>query len=962
MRVFVALYDVESTTGGGQTIYHQIFRRYPQIQFTYLLDREPVNYPRPANVRGLRPGRRYVRNADQNSLMMDCFCWAKTIAATMRGHSFDVVDIPDFMSDFCLLPAALLHQGSRATIVVALHGQSSRTLELEWPPAGRLNPERVRVEKLLFGSSDARYGISQDYLDDWMSVCPLGTQFVNPLAWLPVPAWQPPIRATHAPDLYFVGRTERRKGPDLFLEAIWRLSRDAYRESTIIGASVPITNDLDSNTYLRHMVRSRQLNTTVTGKKTSSQLLQIFASRSVVILPSRYDTLNLVALEALMAGCPVMIGTAAGVCRFLTDHLPSIPFARFDLNDLEAAVRNLSDLLSHYDETRKEISDALEALPKTVPLPDLESIYSPRDHDHDLRMQAIQLFEDLERREQGTRPTLVRRARKWIARSRRLTGIALALQRRRSPDQAHSTTSRPVWFAWKNAKSLWQGRRRPDGSRAVPRTRSTALRQTTHLFGRRQLWIEMSSQQPDVALASAAYALRAMRISGGNSDGLLARTTSTLNAAGFHREANLAELMYADQDESVRRDRLTAWLRARHAAAMAPADIPMDVSEDRRGTNEPRVSIVVAIDDTNPAQPGFWQQLNEQSLIRRHQAEVVIVRYRSLKTDHVAPASGPANREVIDSPLVSLRLHSAATRSQAWNQGLKFARAQYVTLLTVHEAFRPFALELLAGELDSRRDVDWMQPHTLMTECDSAGHYVGDLAYYDRNRFDAMLVGLDMQAVTRAGALYRRQIHNDCGYFDPDLRLTGDLEFVQRAAPRIRIAPWPQTLSLIARVGKTDDGDPLEHEIELLQAWDVFRTSAGIDTAFAARLERLPGAVRLAWAYRPTISKQLPDSTSSDVEYAARLAAYSTEKGLDMPEHCARQLIGLCNLYRRLERVGTGSWMATMTDWWRAWNAIHPVRRRLAISLGNPPPLAYFQDERFERDRYWIDNSAMPDE
>ena len=108
MHVFIALCDIESSTGGGQTVYRQIFRHYPRVQFTYLLDVESEHHPRPANVSAIRLAPWYVRNSDQSSFMMNCYCWAKTIANTLKGRHFDVVEIPDFMTDYCLLPAALL--------------------------------------------------------------------------------------------------------------------------------------------------------------------------------------------------------------------------------------------------------------------------------------------------------------------------------------------------------------------------------------------------------------------------------------------------------------------------------------------------------------------------------------------------------------------------------------------------------------------------------------------------------------------------------------------------------------------------------------------------------------------------------------------------------------------------------------------------------------------------------------
>ena len=48
-------------------------------------------------------------------------------------------------------------------------------------------------------------------------------------------------------------------------------------------------------------------------------LLKVFAAPSIIILPTRYDSFNLVALDALFSGCPVAVSSAAGVCDYLDE-------------------------------------------------------------------------------------------------------------------------------------------------------------------------------------------------------------------------------------------------------------------------------------------------------------------------------------------------------------------------------------------------------------------------------------------------------------------------------------------------------------------------------------------------------------------------------------------------------------------------------------------------------------------
>jgi glycosyltransferase involved in cell wall biosynthesis len=952
MRVFVALCDVESTTGGGQTVYRQIFRRYPRIDFTYLLESESAEFPRPPNVHGVRLGRRYVRNSAETSLLMECFCWANTIAETLRGLEFDVIEIPDFMSDYCLLPAALMLMGRKSTIAVSLHGQSSRTLELEWPPVGRTDPARLRAEQLLFGASDVRYGISQSYLDEWLQFSSLPTQFVNPLAWLSFPPLQPVVYATHAPNLHFIGRTERRKGPDLFVETLWRLSRDLYQDSSIIGQSVPITTEVNSNDHLRQMIRARQLNTTVDGRKSPAELLGLFASRSIVLIPSRYDTLNLVALEALLAGCPTVIGSGAGVCRFLKDHLPSLPFTLFDVNDLDAATNQLSELLHSYDVTREKLAVAVKSL-ENVPLPDLEAVYVRRQHDPSIRNEAVALYEGFQRNEKSIRPSLVRRVKQCIALSPQLSKTLLAMQVNLTSRWSTFTSSQPVWSALQGWRGFQRSRQLASVTSAERTVRLASMQRTTHLFGRRQLWIESMHELigTDRALLGAAYGLRALRLSSKCLRGSLPSLVTVLNDHGFSQEAKLTEVLYGDLDEPTRIERIKEWLRQRKDVNRAITEIPLGVFDDRRVSAEPRVSILVALQPNDKLQPKWWEQFKHQSLFQQQRAEVIFIEYRSNNDVTSGSSDFMAESVLYGVPAIFLRLSQHATIGQAWNQGLRFARAPSILRLNNNEILRPAALELLVQQLHSRFDLDWVQSNALEVECDSQGHYLNDLAYIDRSDVDPSMIRIDAEAISRTGSLYRRSIHDRCGYFDTSFRVACDLEFVQRALPSIQVAMLPQTFIVSQFEPGTCNDRKLEREIELLRAWDVFRTAAGIEITYGSQTNLLDTAMRFAWAHRPVKSGGSNQALKGDVEYAARLAIFATERLGHSITWRNEKLSRLLWHYRQLDDAAWPDLVSATINVTRNWVSIRRMKRQLTAELEVAPKVPYFHDERFERDR-----------
>src|SRR5690349_9918009 len=121
---------------------------------------------------------------------------------------------------------------------------------------GECNQELVAQEDMQFQAVDLRYGLSLSYLDEWREKFDLASHYLSPLRFIEL-EWREkfdlashylsPLRfierptpktvrvSSKSPDLLFVGRTEKRKGPDLFVDLAWWLPRDCFRDAKIIG-------------------------------------------------------------------------------------------------------------------------------------------------------------------------------------------------------------------------------------------------------------------------------------------------------------------------------------------------------------------------------------------------------------------------------------------------------------------------------------------------------------------------------------------------------------------------------------------------------------------------------------------------------------------------------------------------------------------------------------------------------
>jgi hypothetical protein len=92
---------------------------------------------------------------------------------------------------------------------------------------------------------------------------------------------------------------------------------------------------------------------------TSAQMGQVYATKSVTVIPSVYDSLNLVALESLLSGCPTAIGSGAGVCGYLRSRFPGLPFEEIDVSNWYGSVPRLAAILRDYEGYRRALREAV---------------------------------------------------------------------------------------------------------------------------------------------------------------------------------------------------------------------------------------------------------------------------------------------------------------------------------------------------------------------------------------------------------------------------------------------------------------------------------------------------------------------------------------------------------------------------------------------------------------------------
>ncbi len=131
--------------------------------------------------------------------------------------------------------------------------------------------------------------------------------------------------------------------------------RSLYRRLLLIGPDGPNHLGTGSDAILAEMARQRDLQPDMAGTWTRDEVNELFAARTLLLLPSRQDTFNLVALEAIRHGCPVLISNRAGVAQWLRANLPELDWLITDIDCSRSAAGRAELILRDYDVCREKL-------------------------------------------------------------------------------------------------------------------------------------------------------------------------------------------------------------------------------------------------------------------------------------------------------------------------------------------------------------------------------------------------------------------------------------------------------------------------------------------------------------------------------------------------------------------------------------------------------------------------------
>jgi glycosyltransferase involved in cell wall biosynthesis len=148
------------------------------------------------------------------------------------------------------------------------------------------------------------------------------------------------------------GKTPQ-KGFDIFLQALAMTKMPGWH-FTIVGPEV------DTDPQLRELVRKHQLTERVSLLPATDSPFELIRKTVCVIMPSRYEALPMVAIEALGIGRPVLASDVDGLRDVVIDDVNGLIFSRGDAIALSTCLARVRDDCALLERLAEKASASVE--------------------------------------------------------------------------------------------------------------------------------------------------------------------------------------------------------------------------------------------------------------------------------------------------------------------------------------------------------------------------------------------------------------------------------------------------------------------------------------------------------------------------------------------------------------------------------------------------------------------------
>jgi glycosyltransferase involved in cell wall biosynthesis/Tfp pilus assembly protein PilF len=187
---------------------------------------------------------------------------------------------------------------------------------------------------------------------------------------------------------------------------------------------------------------------------------------------------------------------------------------------------------------------------------------------------------------------------------------------------------------------------------------------------------------------------------------------------------------------------------------------------------------------------GCLQDLVDQTIA--HRVEIIVVNSGSHQNEETIIREFQKKYENIK----YIRTEQCETVYAAWNRAIKSASGKYITNANTDDRHRKDAFEIMAKILEESPELALVYANVMITETENETfencNPIGIYRWLDWDRDKLLFKGCFMGPQP----MWRREVHEEYGYFDENLVTSGDYEFWLRISQTRNFFHIPETLGL----------------------------------------------------------------------------------------------------------------------------------------------------------------------
>lgn len=827
--VLILTTDLYGRIGGGEHVYRTLIRENPEIEFYFFTTTRVNSEKVPENahaiplkqkpiIKKILSVNRFEMEGTQKTKkiysqnQINAAELAEQYAQSVKGYSFDLIDVPEYeiVGGF-LRESFKRNEVNFKFLATFIHGSISKTLSsVRKFPVSAIE-EICELEKNQREESDVFLT-----LDSWYPNqlgIPAATSFkLNP--WQFIQQHEDieiSEQSDSHPRLVFFGRWEYRKGVDL-IPPLAKLIRVEELGIALFGDS---SKDVDLRDQVIKSARYRELTIELEDQTNSKTVFKSIRNTDILLIPSRFDSFNLIALEGIANGLRVAISKQSGAYHFLKKMHPEIRFVEFHHNDLGTSAQNLTKCFLNWEKTeleirrnRKSVHAILSRLKRDQYTEIVSSILKKQEVSK-VRSAHVIVFKRVSLKRHVRNQT--RKVIFWFWQGKKIELRARIASLRLKLYEKSTLISFILLFS---------------KSRKITRLIVEKLdKQKRNVYSKPRYFLSLSRDDSLSLLKRLTYAVRCLRFGGYTDDVLNSRAIiSDMTSIGLHEEAKSLQTIVGDKNG----DAVYKYLEARRVRLKLIPTFSFTsshISKSKYFKSSPKISIIVSSYNAASKMEVFLKRLSLCPELLNGTAEILVIDANS-DTPDSKKAVEIANKLGI--ALRAVRVSKRITIQEAWNFGISKAQGEYLSFLGVDETIYPTALTDLASRLDSDDSIDWVMADSIVTEVGSNGQFIQDVMKYARQGADIASPFLETCYVSYVAGMYRGNIHKRFGYYDSSFRGAGDTEFKSRVLPSLKVSYLDSTLGEFLNYPEERTTATERIELEDIRAWYIFRTIGGL--------------------------------------------------------------------------------------------------------------------------------------